>query len=743
MPGTSDFLSALGYTKENQFDGLEIRILGERKEDNRSLWPPDGGKMGQQIKKANEAGQDVYFGVCRRWGNVGDAAHLLEAMCLWQDLDGKNWDKEDPIRGKQLILDALKIRLPEYLQPSIIIDSGHGVHLYFLLVEPWPLADQKDRVRFTAHLRGLAHYLGSDMGSTDPARIMRLPGTMNVKEPTKPVPCTILSFQPDHRINPSDLDAVCTPDYDGAESGKKSSATEIPEKVTDGERNTILTSLAGTNRRRGIGSDIIYTLLVAVNEARCNPPLPDNELRIIASGITRYQPSDPLSGKDGTKQAPPLPAHTMKREIVLHSDQLERLLIASMIANGCANMGQVARLLQPDDFHNSACGQVWACMIANTNGSGLLDLPLLQALLIGTGDNKLAEAIAEWCKEPSVDLARMMRYAEVTLDFSNRRRLESAAADVRDASYNLPSEKAAEFAMDVLAEAAQRRSRVETGDLAVITERINLPLAPGISTGFPFLDASFGGSRKGDFIVVGGYRGTGKSYFFCNIALAAAKQKKRVLYLSLEDSANKLALRMMGNIANTDWRKLESANSFQSGLWITKQDAIAELMKLQPYLRVFERQRSLAAIRLAILANCPDIVLLDYVQHLPGDKDMYKRVANNSLALQDMAAMEGVCMWAASQISIEQAMRGRKGLVKEYKGAGELAADATVALFTFRDFEKSPNVINLWIEKNHNGADHIGRDYSIDLTTGRLAELTTDTPPESECVESHGDEIPW
>src|SRR5712692_229283 len=64
-------------------------------------------------------------------------------------------------------------------------------------------------------------------------------------------------------------------------------AGEIPE----GHRNGALTSIAGTMRRRGVSVEAIEAALLADNAARCNPPLPAEEVRNIARSVARYAPS--------------------------------------------------------------------------------------------------------------------------------------------------------------------------------------------------------------------------------------------------------------------------------------------------------------------------------------------------------------------------------------------------------------------------------------------------------------------
>lgn len=66
-----------------------------------------------------------------------------------------------------------------------------------------------------------------------------------------------------------------------------------------GGRNNMLTSIAGTLRRRGLGEAAIEAALLAANDEQCEPPLDAKEVQTIARSIARY-PSDPSSSVAST-----------------------------------------------------------------------------------------------------------------------------------------------------------------------------------------------------------------------------------------------------------------------------------------------------------------------------------------------------------------------------------------------------------------------------------------------------------
>ena len=100
------------------------------------------------------------------------------ARCLFAD-----FDRVEPHTAGERWSDA---GLPA---PTLTIASGHGVHAYWRLAEP-----MTDMVLWTRYQKRLIALLGSDGAIHDPARIMRLPGFLNHKEPV--AACSIVDDDP-------------------------------------------------------------------------------------------------------------------------------------------------------------------------------------------------------------------------------------------------------------------------------------------------------------------------------------------------------------------------------------------------------------------------------------------------------------------------------------------------------------------------------------------------------------------
>ena len=119
------------------------------------------------------ADRNVYAGMATRKGGKGDAEHLATLRALWLDFDfdAQNFDGD---------LETLRMALEDFpFKPSMWVHSGGGVHLYWLLDEPVSLETPEARRLLHCVERGMCDVLKADHRAVDPARIMRVPGTIN------------------------------------------------------------------------------------------------------------------------------------------------------------------------------------------------------------------------------------------------------------------------------------------------------------------------------------------------------------------------------------------------------------------------------------------------------------------------------------------------------------------------------------------------------------------------------------
>ncbi|NLT46217.1 MAG: hypothetical protein GXX80_12005, partial [Thermotogaceae bacterium] len=78
------------------------------------------------------------------------------------------------------------------VRPSMIIDSGHGFHCLWLFRRAHSIGEEISLERYEAINRGIQRALKAD-DTADVSRLLRLPGSLNVKDPENPIPVTIVA----------------------------------------------------------------------------------------------------------------------------------------------------------------------------------------------------------------------------------------------------------------------------------------------------------------------------------------------------------------------------------------------------------------------------------------------------------------------------------------------------------------------------------------------------------------------
>lgn len=180
--------------------------------------------------------------------------------------------------GGQSVREALVRLLGEERLPAtrIVRTGSGGIHLYFRDDPDAPLPQTAgalgDGVDTRAAGRGYVVAPPSLHPSGEPYRVLR-------DHALAPVPGWIRD-----RIGVAAQNGVRS-DGDGGEGAY----------LQEGQRNAALASLAGSMRARGMSPDAILAALLAENDARCSPPLPDHEVRTIARSVSRYEPHPQLT----------------------------------------------------------------------------------------------------------------------------------------------------------------------------------------------------------------------------------------------------------------------------------------------------------------------------------------------------------------------------------------------------------------------------------------------------------------
>jgi hypothetical protein len=242
---------------------------------------------------------DVYAGVATRRGEDGTKAGVCCVPALWADVDAKDGHNRES-RLEQLMA------LPH--PPSILVWTGGGWHVYYLLSRPAESPEEMDRAELV--MRRLAAGLGSDPVH-DRSRILRVPGTFNHKY-GEPRPVELELYEPERRYELDHLQEMAESlpgAADGIASVGKAPREVLSGPIRKGKRNVVLASVAGSLRDRGLDIETIGVVLLEVNRLRCCPPLGDEEVLDVARSMGRY-----AAGRPRYRRSPVRRVHTKKEE---------------------------------------------------------------------------------------------------------------------------------------------------------------------------------------------------------------------------------------------------------------------------------------------------------------------------------------------------------------------------------------------------------------------------------------------
>jgi hypothetical protein len=132
------------------------------------------GHITSFLEKWDKPGRGAFMCVGTvKAGTKRNKANIVETPCLFADVDP---DKIDGTPDRTEMLRQIK-RLK--YQPSIIVWSGSGLHLYWLFKEA--VATQEHAERIEAALRQVADLVAGDLPVCEISRVLRLPGSHNTK----------------------------------------------------------------------------------------------------------------------------------------------------------------------------------------------------------------------------------------------------------------------------------------------------------------------------------------------------------------------------------------------------------------------------------------------------------------------------------------------------------------------------------------------------------------------------------
>jgi len=219
----------------------------------------------------------------------------------------------------------------------------------------------------------------------------------------------------------------------------------------------------------------------------------------------------------------------------------------------------------------------------------------------------------------------------------------------------------------------------------------------GLATGFMDLDSLTSGLQNGDYIVVAGRPGMGKSMFIMNVAqYVATHQKIGVLIFSLESKRKFLMLRMLSAESNVEFQKIKSGNlqeadwprlTISAGVISEAKIFIDDTAGLTPLQIRARAKKTLAQHDIGL-------IMIDYLQLLGGDgkyENRQQEVTAISRSIQKLASELEIPVVACSQLSRKPEGRaGNRPQLADLRESGSIEQDADLVLFLYREHYYNP-----------------------------------------------------
>lgn len=251
----------------------------------------------------------------------------------------------------------------------------------------------------------------------------------------------------------------------------------------------------------------------------------------------------------------------------------------------------------------------------------------------------------------------------------------------------------------------------------------------GLSTGYTKLDESIDGLRDGHIWILGGYTNAGKSTSALNIVSNLIKENKRVVFYSLEMSANDIISKLLGIMLKVHGGSLLKGKEHQD-----LEESLLKIIdsNLSIHTDKFELQDIIFSMTKEKLSGA-DLFVVDFVQNvtLKGSKGEYETTTTTAMDFQRTARKLCTPTILLSQISNDGAKNQIDG-VMYFKGSGALGAVADLAIEVkvaeekneefYAKMKNGDDVYITWtIKKNRHGATG-SIDMSFNGRTGFIKE---------------------
>jgi len=249
----------------------------------------------------------------------------------------------------------------------------------------------------------------------------------------------------------------------------------------------------------------------------------------------------------------------------------------------------------------------------------------------------------------------------------------------------------------------------------------------GIPSGIDVIDKTFGGWQEGDFVVLLGWTGVGKSFIARLFAVNAWKAGYRPLIISLEMNKKQEGQRLdtllnngEGHFTNTDLIKAnpDIVDTYES--WAESTFAGKHAIHLVTSEGLETADQNM--VQAKIDQYQPDMVILDYhglFDDASGARNETEKAKNLSKAFKRIAVKNNVPVIDVAAVTMSDGHGDRPPELEEVAWSKQLAYDADLVLAIHREFNSDQFQI---VSRKVRRATHFGFYLRWNLETGEWKE---------------------
>jgi replicative DNA helicase len=410
--------------------------------------------------------------------------------------------------------------------------------------------------------------------------------------------------------------------------------------------------------------------------------------------------------------------------------EAEQALLGALLANNKAH-DRVGDFLRAEHFADPAHGRIYAALTRRIEQGELVNAVTLKSDLEQAG--QLAEvggtAYLAQLVSTAVGIVNAGEYGRVIHHCHLRRELIDLGAGIVNAAFgdseglDAPQQIAAAeaklFSLAIGGTVERRVQPAASALSAAVSRAEEAARSPrglvGTTYGFASIDAMTAGARPGQFILIGARPGMGKTALGLSIALRAAAGGQRVLFRSIEMTAEELGVRLAAMLAGLDTMAMLRGR-------VPAEDRLGDGDGTRPlgqdeYRRLIEAQRELAALAdhqgrpCLVIDDTPeatlaqirtsarrmqrhgglDLVVIDYMDKIePSERikraaNRYSEMSEVSSGVKNIARRLNIPILALHQLSrrVEQ-REDKRPLLSDLRDSGVSEQEADVVMFLYR-----------------------------------------------------------